>query len=244
MSSLNHPGSPSIPSQEQRVTEATQASAALDALNPKDPVVRALLSRIQEQLLFVANPDAEIVPELSPEQVQTLSALKSCHKRKENGLQTGLNWAEVEAKLQKSPEKLAILARLIARGGEPTVTAKLSNGNFRFDELSEESPRGHRGDSLFEYQLKSIGAELMEPDVYDSFRGKVRLDYSTWSRLRGSGFYGHRNKSGYRYSFNVILSEMEKEVGVKIAFMQEDLGSGSHYLDHLEKVGFRCSVEV
>lgn len=142
--------------------------------------------------------------ELSPE-AQTISTLKANFEAKEGKLQTRIKWAEVEAKLRKSPEKLAVLQKLIDRGGEPTVTAKVG-GNFRFDELSAESPIGNR-DVNFDQAEKvasDLGAELTEPTVYNTFKSKgIILDIDTYSWLRTSAevrktrraFYGGRGLS-------------------------------------------------
>lgn len=163
--------------------------------------------------------------ELSPEQAQTLAALKSNQEIKEAKLHTGIQWAEIEAKLRKNPEKLTVLSRLIDRGGEPTVTAKLSNGNFRFDELSKDSPHGHR-DVNYDQAAQiatELGAQLMEPTVYDSFREKIDLDFNTWSWLRTSE---EVRKTGLAFS------------GFK-GYSRKRVAYG-----HFPSTGLRCSLEV
>lgn len=149
--------------------------------------------------------------ELSPEQLQTIATLKANFDAKEAQLQTAIKWPEVHAKLKKTPEKLVVLKRLIDRGGEPTLTAQLPNGKFRFDELSAESPAGHRGiDAVRAEEIaKELGAELTEPEVYATFRPKgIVLDKNTFSWLRttnevrrtGDAFIGYNGFSGKRYA--------------------------------------------
>ncbi|MFA4815299.1 MAG: DUF4256 domain-containing protein [Candidatus Gracilibacteria bacterium] len=169
---------------------------------------------------------AENAIELSPEHAQTLSTLKSNQESKEDRLKTDLEWGEVEAKLRKSPEKLNVLARLIARGGEPTVTARLSNDKFRFDELSPESPTGDRDIDFdrAEQIATELGAELTEPTVYDSFQPKgIVLDKNTWSWLRTT-----------------------KEVRRTDSASQGKLGRSdeTNPNNHSRHGGLRCSLEV
>lgn len=225
---------PNSPDREKRAAEAGRLAELLGGFESEDPAVAALVARVQEQARFVGSPAAEVdsqgeaevvseqdedsgsdtsgddieasaAQELSPESMRTLATLRGNFESREPQLRTSIEWDEVENKLRKSPEKLTILSRLIARGGEPTVTAKLPNGSFRFDELSEESPQGHRDvdyDRAVQIATK-LGAVLMEPDVYDSFRGKMQLDFHTWSWLRtpeevrntGDAFAGSRGIS-------------------------------------------------
>lgn len=150
--------------------------------------------------------------ELSPEHEITLAKLKANQGSKEAKLKTGIEWAEVEAKLRKSPEKLTILGHLVDRGGEPTVTAKLSNGNFRFDELSAESPIGNRNLDFDQAEkvVSDLGAEFMEPSVYNSFQGKIALDSASGSWLRTTkevrksnyALFGYHGSSTPVHSYN------------------------------------------
>jgi len=198
------------------------------AIKAKGDSAPALDRVMLEALLAIKNAtpeDSQSESELSPERAATLSTLQANQTSKEAKLKTGIEWAEVEAKLRKSPEKLDVLTRLIARGGEPTVAARLSNGNFRFDELSAESPTGNRDVNFDQAEALAtqLGAELMEPSVYDSFRGKIALDQGTWSWLR--------------------TSKQVRETGC--AFVG---GNGSSYkhdaFGHAQDTGLRCSLEV
>jgi hypothetical protein len=167
--------------------------------------------------------------ELSPEQAKTLITLKA-NFDKHPGKFLEVQWPEVEAKLNKEPAKLATLQKLINRGGEPTVTAKIGD-KFRFDELSKESPVGSRGlnwkQAYENAKTLGEGVQLMNKDVYNSFKVEkdILLDPDTWSWLDDSP------------------KEVEK---TKKAFIGGGGRVHKHYLKHncFPNTGFRCSLEV
>ena len=82
---------------------------------------------------------------LSQEQrAELLNTLKERFEKNEKR-HKGLKWADVEAKLQASPEKLWSLGEMERTGGEPDVVGfdkKL--GEFVFFDCSAESPKGRR----------------------------------------------------------------------------------------------------
>lgn len=222
---------PDSPDRGKREADTAKLVAALEGVELEDPAVLELLARFKEQTRFVGSTKAEVnsdgeqeaiegdhdleegskaAQELSPEQLNTLTTLKANQTSKETKLKTGLEWSEVEAKLKKSPEKLTVLARLIARGGEPTATARLSNGNFRFDELSEESPIGDRTVDFdrVEEIAEKLGAEPTKFEVYDTFGSKgIVLDKNTVSWLQtpkrvrehGYAYFGRNGRAHKNY---------------------------------------------
>ncbi|MEK9160095.1 MAG: DUF4256 domain-containing protein [Patescibacteria group bacterium] len=192
---------------------AGEPAAAFERGRPENLALQALLASFEGQT------------QLSPEDLQTISTLQANFEAKEAKLQTGIKWAEVEAKLKKSPEKLTILGRLIEHG-ELTVTAKLSNGNFRFDDLSAEAPIAHRNVNFYEAEVLAaqLGAELMEPSVYDTFRSKgIMLDEHTFSWLR-------------------TTKKVPKTRYAKYGHL--GFSRNAHAFDHSLAYGFRCSLEV
>lgn len=83
--------------------------------------------------------------ELSPDQREGL--LKTLKTRFEKNLSrhAGLEWADVQAKLEANPEKLWPLHEMEATGGEPDVVGYDSKtGEYIFYDCSAESPKGRR----------------------------------------------------------------------------------------------------
>ena len=83
--------------------------------------------------------------DLSPEQLEELlNALKT---RFEKNIQRheGIEWAEVQAKLEANPEKLWSLNEMERTGGEPDVVGHdKETGEYIFYDCSAESPKGRR----------------------------------------------------------------------------------------------------
>jgi hypothetical protein len=90
-------------------------------------------------------PKIEINLELSPEQGEEL--LKTLQVRFENNmhLHKDLEWAEVQAKLEAHPQRLASLDAMERTGGEPDVVGyDIETGEYVFYDCSAESPKGRR----------------------------------------------------------------------------------------------------
>src|SRR6516225_12317756 len=83
--------------------------------------------------------------DLSPEQRQELlRALKGRFEKNMNR-HKGLEWAEVQAKLEASPEKLWSLNEMERTGGEPdAVGHDKKTGEFVFYDCSAETPKDRR----------------------------------------------------------------------------------------------------
>jgi hypothetical protein len=83
--------------------------------------------------------------ELSPEQREALlSALKARFEKNMKRHQ-GLDWANVQAKLEAHPEKLWSLGEMERTGGEPDVVGHdKETGEYIFYDCSAESPKGRR----------------------------------------------------------------------------------------------------
>ena len=198
----------------------------LEAKESPTAVDRAIL----EALIAVrdATPeDSQSGPDLSPEQPPTFQTLKENFESRSEKLKPNFTWEQVVVKLAASPEKLQILARSIARGGEPTPAALLPSGNFRFDELSTESPIGKRNVDWYGAKKESdrLGMKLTEEVVYNSYRAKgIILDSKTSSWLDDN----ERNAKS-------VGRALSGHHGVA-------LRGGETYKD--QNYGLRCSVEV
>src|SRR5215207_9830003 len=83
--------------------------------------------------------------ELSPEQHKELrSALKSRFEKNVNR-HKGLEWANVQAKLDATTEKLWSLNEMERTGGEPDVVGQdKKTGEYIFYDCSPETPKGRR----------------------------------------------------------------------------------------------------
>ena len=87
----------------------------------------------------------EQAKELSPEQRQELlRALKARFEENMNR-HKGLEWAEVQARLEANTEKLWSLNEMESTGGEPDVVGHdKETGEYIFYDCSAESPKGRR----------------------------------------------------------------------------------------------------
>lgn len=138
---------------------------------------------------------------LSPEQREaTLGALR--HRFAQNmGRHAGLEWAEVEARLEVNAEKLWSLSRMEASGGEPDVVGCDSEtGEHIFCDCSVESPKGRRSvcydrealESRKEHKPESsavdlaaaMGVELLTEEQYRALQqlGEFDIKTSSWVR--------------------------------------------------------------
>ncbi|MDR7078441.1 hypothetical protein J2Y03_003493 [Neobacillus niacini] len=83
--------------------------------------------------------------ELSPEQrEEILGALKARFEKNLNR-HKGLEWDNVQARLETNPEKLWSLNEMETTGGEPDVIGlDTKTGEFIFYDCSSESPKGRR----------------------------------------------------------------------------------------------------
>jgi len=90
-------------------------------------------------------PIIEINLELSPEQREEL--LKTLKDRFEKNMKRhkGLEWPEIQEKLEFHPEKLSLLNAMESTGGEPDVVGyDKKTGEYIFYDCSAESPKGRR----------------------------------------------------------------------------------------------------
>lgn len=116
---------------------------------------------------------------------------KNMHRHK------GINWDDVQAKLENSPKKLSILDEMEKTGGEPDVVG-FENGEFVFYDCSPESPSGRRSlcydpealDSRKENKPKGsavemaneMGIDLLSEEEYRHLQtlGEFDLKTSSW----------------------------------------------------------------
>jgi len=82
---------------------------------------------------------------LSPAQRQELLNVLKARFEKNMNRHKGLEWAEIQTKLESNPEKLWSLNQMESTGGEPDVVGKdKKTGEFIFYDCAAESPKGRR----------------------------------------------------------------------------------------------------
>lgn len=137
--------------------------------------------------------------ELSPEQRnELLSTLKTRFEKNRNRHQ-GLDWANVQAKLDANPEKLWSLDDMETTGGEPDVVGyDATTDEYIFYDCSAESPKGRRSvcydragwESRKEHKPENtamdmaaeMGIELLTEEQYRELQqlGKFDIKTSSW----------------------------------------------------------------
>ena len=87
----------------------------------------------------------DIKKELSPAQgVELIKVLKARFEKNRNR-HKGLEWIDIQVKLEACPEKLWSLNEMERTGGEPDVVGTdEKTGGFLFFDCSAESPKGRR----------------------------------------------------------------------------------------------------
>lgn len=112
---------------------------------------------------------------------------------------TGITWANVAARIEKSPAALRVLAAMEASGGEPDVIGRdTASGAYLFCDCSAESPSGRRSLCFDREALDarkkdkpagsaaemaaSIGIDLLTEQQYRELQqlGEFDLKTSSW----------------------------------------------------------------
>jgi len=155
--------------------------------------------------------------QLSPEQhEELLKALKARFEKNPNRHQ-GLEWAEIQSKLEAHPEKLWSLHEMESTGGEPDVVGhEKASGEHIFCDCSTESPKGRTSVCYDRKGLESrkenkpsttaldmaaaMGIELLTEEQYLGLQklGEFDTKTSSWVkapeeiRKLGGALYGER----------------------------------------------------
>jgi hypothetical protein len=163
--------------------------------------------------------------QLSTKQVQELLVLLKARFEKNMNRHQGVEWAEVQAKLEANPEKLWSLSEMESTGGEPDVVGRdKKTGEYIFYDCSAESPNGRRSlcydrealDSRKENKPKGSALELaaaigIEPLTEEQYRdlqklGNFDLKTSSWvktpsdiRKLGGAIFCDRRYNTVFTY---------------------------------------------
>ncbi len=137
--------------------------------------------------------------DFSPKQREELLSTLKARFEKNMSRHKGLAWAQIEAKLAASPQKLQSLGAMENTGGEPDVVGQdKATGEFLFYDCSAESPAGRRSlcydrealQSRKEFKPKnsamdlaaSMGVEILTEDQYRELQrfGEFDTKTSSW----------------------------------------------------------------
>lgn len=137
--------------------------------------------------------------ELSTKQRDELLSILKARFEKNKSRHQGMDWAAIQTKLEKQPEKLWSLNEMEKTGGEPDVIAfdKKTNA-FTFCDCSAESPAGRRSVCYDQEALNArkenkpknsainmaaeMGIEILTEEQYRALQqiGKFDLKTSNW----------------------------------------------------------------
>src|SRR4051812_11186361 len=154
---------------------------------------------------------------LSPEQREELLSVLKIRFEKNMNRHNGLEWANVQAKLEANTEKLWSLNEMESTGGEPDVVGQDNKtGEYIFYDCSLESPKGRRSlcydrealESRKEHKPENnaidmaaaMGIELLTEEEYRELQkfGNFDTKTSSWvktpSEIRklGGALFGDR----------------------------------------------------
>jgi hypothetical protein len=154
---------------------------------------------------------------LSPQQTTELLATLQARFAKNMKRHPGLEWSEVQAKLEAHPDKLWSLSEMERTGGEPDVVAHdPATGEYVFYDCSPETPDGRRNlcydraalDSRKENKpansaidlAEAMGITLLTEEEYSGLQklGEFDLKTSSWLltpapiRKLGGAIFGDR----------------------------------------------------
>ena len=143
--------------------------------------------------------------ELNEEQIRELVTLLKARFEKHRERHAGLDWEQVQARLEANPEKLWSLHEMERTGGEPDVVGReTAGGAIVFKDCSPESPKGRRSlcydrealDSRKEHKPENsvmdmagaMGVELLTEDQYRELQklGEFDLKTSSWVKTPAS----------------------------------------------------------
>jgi Protein of unknown function (DUF4256) len=83
--------------------------------------------------------------DMTPKQREDLLGTLKARFEKNLSRHPGMDWAQIQAKLEADPEKLRSLIEMEQTGGEPDVVAHdRGTGQYTFYDCSPESPKGRR----------------------------------------------------------------------------------------------------
>lgn len=162
---------------------------------------------------------------LTPEQADELLQILKARFEKHMSRHEGLDWEQVEAKLETRPEKVWSLHEMERTGGEPDVVGyDEDTKEYIFNDCSAESPKGRRSicydrealdarkankpESSAMEMAEAMGIELLTEEQYRDLQklGSFDLKTSSWvltpepiRKLGGAVFCDRRYNTVFVY---------------------------------------------
>jgi len=136
--------------------------------------------------------------ELSPMQVEELFKTLQARFEQNSNRHQGIEWAQVQARLQASPEKLWSLNEMQRTGGEPDVVGfDEKTSEFHFVDCSAESPAGRRNLCYDRTALEARKANKPQDSALDmaAAMGIELLTEADYRRLQQLGNFDAKTSS-------------------------------------------------
>lgn len=112
-----------------------------------------------------------------------LELLKSRFEKNKN-LHKGINWSDVQAKLETSPKKLQVLAQMEETGGEPDVIGvDKKTGEYLFVDCAAESPKGRRS-VCYDKEARESRKEHAPPNSAVEMAAEMGIELLTEEQYR------------------------------------------------------------
>jgi hypothetical protein len=154
-----------------------------------------------EEKLIMKDATKRSKKELSPEQRKELLGVLKSRFEENISRHKGVEWANVQAKLEANTEKLCSLSEMEKTGGEPDLVGHdKKTDEYIFYDCSEESPKGRRSlcydrealDSRKENKPKdnavdaaaAMGIELLTEEQYRELQKLGEFDTKTSSWVK------------------------------------------------------------
>ena len=182
--------------------------------------------------------------DMSPEQREAaLGALKARFERNMNR-HKGLEWAQVQAKLQANAERLWSLKEMERTGGEPDVIGRDSKtGEYIFCDCSAESPKGRRSLCYDREALDSRKENKPENSAVDvaAAMGLELLTEEQYRALQNLGKFDTKTSSWVKTPSNIrtLGGALFCDRRYNTVFVYHN-GAESYYAAR----GFRCSLRI
>ncbi|MCB0728675.1 MAG: DUF4256 domain-containing protein [Ignavibacteriae bacterium] len=181
---------------------------------------------------------------LSPKQSEELLNTLKVRFEKNMNRHKGLEWAKIQAKLEKNAGKLWSLGEMERTNGEPDVVAfDKKTGEYIFYDCAEESPKSRRSlcydrkawESRKEYKPKGSAEEMA------SEMGVELLTESEYRDLQRLGNFDNKTSSWLKTPDNIrkLGGAIFGDFRFDTVFIYHN-GAESYYAGR----GFRCSLRV
>ena len=144
--------------------------------------------------------------DLSPEQREELLRALKARFEKNMNRHKGLEWAQVQAKLEAHAEKLWSLNEMERTGGEPDVVGDdKKTGEYIFYDCSEESPKGRRSVCYDREALESRKEHKPEDNAVDMAAaiGIELLTEKQYRELQKLGNFDTKTSSWVKTPFDI-----------------------------------------